>query len=303
MRLEAAHLGDLLRISVRTGAKTPRGPLPDFHGPRGDHGHRRSERCSSRSRPYLPASGFQGRTTLTEKRELFPDPPAASPGSFRLPGRGTRQRAARSDDVARLRAPNTRERFRAGFRNTDRIPFRPTYDRARRRVVGAVVCALSLSSLCGRKMGRTGENDDDTPLGPSRPTPPLRRAERRTFLSIGPEATRARFALPRATEHAGTADGGRSSSLHWVQDFSPGLGSTDSWTTAVHKKPFSTAAPEDPSRVFATTTKICTDGGSRRPRGLPFCAHRRALLLVRAYRVWRNAAYDVPAHAAADGRV
>ncbi|KAK7582090.1 hypothetical protein V9T40_013535 [Parthenolecanium corni] len=60
MRLEAAHLGDLLRISVRTGAKTPRGPLPDFHGPRGDHGHRRSERCSSRSRPYLPASGFQG---------------------------------------------------------------------------------------------------------------------------------------------------------------------------------------------------------------------------------------------------
>ncbi|KAK7582089.1 hypothetical protein V9T40_013534 [Parthenolecanium corni] len=77
----------------------------------------------------------------------------------------------------------------------------------------------------------------------------------------------------------------RSSSLHWVQDFSPGLGSTDSWTTAVHKKPFSTAAPEDPSRVFATTTKICTDGGSRRPHGLPFCAHRRALLLVRAYRV------------------
>ena len=98
MRLEAAHLGDLLRISVRTGAKTPRGPLPDFHGPRGDHGHRRSERCSSRSRPYLPASGFQGRTTLTEKRELFPDPPAASPGSFRLPGRGTRQRRRREDD-------------------------------------------------------------------------------------------------------------------------------------------------------------------------------------------------------------
>ena len=132
MRLEAAHLGDLLRISVRTGAKTPRGPLPDFHGPRGDHGHRRSERCSSRSRPYLPASGFQGRTTLTEKRELFPDPPAASPGSFRLPGRGTRQRERRNARAARLRAPNTRERFRAGFRNTDRIPFRPTYDRARR---------------------------------------------------------------------------------------------------------------------------------------------------------------------------
>ncbi|KAK7600780.1 hypothetical protein V9T40_009816 [Parthenolecanium corni] len=245
MRLEAAHLGDLLRISVRTGAKTPRGPLPDFHGPRGDHGHRRSERCSSRSRPYLPASGFQGRTTLTEKRELFPDPPAASPGSFRLPGRGTRQRDARNADAARLRAPNTRERFRAGFRNTDRIPFRPTYDRVGRGE--RAVCVRddddkTRSQVGGGRPSRGGDDDEDAPAR-------------------------------------------RSSSLHWVQDFSPGLGSTDSWTTAVHKKPFSTAAPEDPSRVFATTTKICTDGGSRRPHGLPFCAHRRALLLVRAYRV------------------
>ncbi|KAI9628433.1 hypothetical protein H4Q26_018079 [Puccinia striiformis f. sp. tritici PST-130] len=70
----------------------------------------------------------------------------------------------------------------------------------------------------------------------------------------------------------------------WYEDLSPGLGSTDSWTTAVHKKPFSTAAPEGPSRVFATTTKICTDGGSRRSRDLPFDAHRRAILLVGACR-------------------
>ncbi|KAL5245637.1 hypothetical protein ACI65C_013183 [Semiaphis heraclei] len=115
MRLEAAHLGDLLRISVRTDAKTPRGPLSNFQGPRGGHGHRRNERCSSRSRPYRPARGFQGRTTLTEKRELFPDPPAASSSSFRSPGRDKR-------------APNTRERFRVGFRNTDRIPSRPMGD-------------------------------------------------------------------------------------------------------------------------------------------------------------------------------
>lgn len=91
MRLEAAHLGDLLRISVRTDAKTPRGPLSNFHGPRGGHGHRRNERCSSRSHPYRPTSGFQGRTTLTEKRELFPDPPAASSSSFRLPGRDVQE--------------------------------------------------------------------------------------------------------------------------------------------------------------------------------------------------------------------
>lgn len=41
-RLEAIHLGDLLRIWVRTGATPPRGPLPDFQGPRGRSGHRRN---------------------------------------------------------------------------------------------------------------------------------------------------------------------------------------------------------------------------------------------------------------------
>jgi hypothetical protein len=40
-RLEAAHLGDLLRIWVRTGATPPRGPLPDFQGPRDRSRHRR----------------------------------------------------------------------------------------------------------------------------------------------------------------------------------------------------------------------------------------------------------------------
>lgn len=41
-RLEALDLGDLLRIWVRTGATPPRGPLPDFQGPRGRSGHRRN---------------------------------------------------------------------------------------------------------------------------------------------------------------------------------------------------------------------------------------------------------------------
>ena len=115
MRLEAADLGDLLRISVRTDAKIHRSLSSDFQGPRGGTGHRRNERCSSRSGPYRPARGFQGPTTLTEKRELFPGPPAASPISFRLPGRDNK-------------APNTRERFRVGFRNTNRIPSRPKAD-------------------------------------------------------------------------------------------------------------------------------------------------------------------------------
>ena len=41
-RLEAFHLGDLLRIWVRTGATPPRDPLLDFQGPRGIFGHRRN---------------------------------------------------------------------------------------------------------------------------------------------------------------------------------------------------------------------------------------------------------------------
>lgn len=44
-------------------------------------------RCSSRSKPYLPARGFQGTRTLIQKRKLSPDLPTASPGHFGLPRR------------------------------------------------------------------------------------------------------------------------------------------------------------------------------------------------------------------------
>ena len=44
-------------------------------------------RCSSRSKPYLPARGFQGTRTLMQKRKLFPDLPTASPGHLGLPRR------------------------------------------------------------------------------------------------------------------------------------------------------------------------------------------------------------------------
>ena len=44
-------------------------------------------RCSSRSKPYLPARGFQGTRTLIQKRKLFPDLLTASPGHFGLPRR------------------------------------------------------------------------------------------------------------------------------------------------------------------------------------------------------------------------
>ena len=53
------------------------------------------------------------------------------------------------------------------------------------------------------------------------------------------------------------------------------LGSTDSCSTTVHMKPFSASVLQDPSGVFATTTKICTDGGSRQAR-----AHNPSTLTV-----------------------
>lgn len=44
-------------------------------------------RCSSRSKPYLPARGFHGTRTLMQKRKLFLDLSTASPGPFGLPRR------------------------------------------------------------------------------------------------------------------------------------------------------------------------------------------------------------------------
>ncbi len=57
--------------------------------------------------------------------------------------------------------------------------------------------------------------------------------------------------------------------------FACGLGSTDSCPTTVHMKPFSASVLQDPSGVFATTTKICTDGGSGQAR-----AHNPSTLTV-----------------------
>jgi hypothetical protein len=59
-----------------------------------------------------------------------------------------------------------------------------------------------------------------------------------------------------------------------TSDFSWGLGSTDSCATAVHTKPFSTSVHQGLASVFATTTKICTNGGSTRLHSQRFCAHR-----------------------------
>ena len=92
----------LTYISLSTRGSSPWRPAADMGTSRRDTstwpspGFSRSEgtirtppqlRCSSRSKPYLPARGFQGTRTLMQKRKLFPDLPTASPGPFGLPRR------------------------------------------------------------------------------------------------------------------------------------------------------------------------------------------------------------------------
>ena|SRR5215510_863884 len=62
-------------------------PSPGFSRSEGKIRTPPQVRCSSRSKPYLPARGFHGTRTLIQKRKLFPDLPTASPGHFGLPRR------------------------------------------------------------------------------------------------------------------------------------------------------------------------------------------------------------------------
>ena len=82
-QLEAVHLGDLLRLSVRTGAKIIHslgfsrsvGSTPDSTEVPSSTGHQTPSPSKSISRSQ----------TVKEKRKLFPGPPPASPSSVALP--------------------------------------------------------------------------------------------------------------------------------------------------------------------------------------------------------------------------
>ncbi len=66
-RLEAVHLGDLLRISVRFGTKIKL-PPSEFQGPDDEHTRRRRNRGVLRKqRPYLRLNRFQGVRSLSRK--------------------------------------------------------------------------------------------------------------------------------------------------------------------------------------------------------------------------------------------
>uniref|UniRef100_A0A3B1JTK4 Uncharacterized protein n=1 Tax=Astyanax mexicanus TaxID=7994 RepID=A0A3B1JTK4_ASTMX len=61
-------------------------PLPRiFKGQRELTGRRQSRGAFQGAGPYLGVNPFQGALPFTKKRELFPVPPLASPGSFALP--------------------------------------------------------------------------------------------------------------------------------------------------------------------------------------------------------------------------
>uniref|UniRef100_A0AAY4C4B5 Uncharacterized protein n=1 Tax=Denticeps clupeoides TaxID=299321 RepID=A0AAY4C4B5_9TELE len=61
-------------------------PLPRiFTDQRELTGRRRNRGAFQGTGPYLGANPFQGALPFTKKRELFPGPPPASPGSFALP--------------------------------------------------------------------------------------------------------------------------------------------------------------------------------------------------------------------------
>jgi hypothetical protein len=82
-RLEAVHLGDLMRLWVRPGKIDS---LPRiFKGRRRRTGHRAECGAVPASEPSLRMTRFQGGRAVKKKRELFPGPTPASSGSLTLP--------------------------------------------------------------------------------------------------------------------------------------------------------------------------------------------------------------------------
>ena len=83
-RLEAMHLGDLLRIWVRPGTKFTQSPW-GFQGPTRAHRTPQEPRCFTEPWSLSPGKPIPGMGFLTKKRELFPGLPPTSPTSFALP--------------------------------------------------------------------------------------------------------------------------------------------------------------------------------------------------------------------------
>lgn len=84
-RLETLHLGDQLRISVRS-VENLRNPSIDFQGPKGEYRHNSKCHALLDFLPYLSAKDFHGSMSMKQKRKLFRYIPTASLRQFLLPG-------------------------------------------------------------------------------------------------------------------------------------------------------------------------------------------------------------------------
>ena len=91
-RPEAVHLGDLLRIRVRPGAKITL-PPSDFQGPAPMHRTPREARRFTDATSLSLDKPIPGSPLLTKKRELFPGSTLASPSSVALPHWGPKARS------------------------------------------------------------------------------------------------------------------------------------------------------------------------------------------------------------------
>ena len=87
-RLEAVHLGDLLRISVRSGTRFSTPPSV-FQGPSRAQVTPQEPWRFTETTSLSPAEPFPGSPFLNQKRELWLGHYSASPSSFALPLKGT----------------------------------------------------------------------------------------------------------------------------------------------------------------------------------------------------------------------
>ena len=87
-QLEAVHLGDLMRLSVRPGARISRSL--GFHGPSRAHRTPPQVWCFTGHSTLSPANLIPGCQSVKKKRELFPGLPPTSPSSLASPLRAQR---------------------------------------------------------------------------------------------------------------------------------------------------------------------------------------------------------------------
>lgn len=82
-RLEAVHLGDLMRLSVRSGGRSRRGPHLGFQGPTRTHGRRANATLFGRLTLSL-RSGIPGSYLPYTEKKTLPGVPASFPRPIRV---------------------------------------------------------------------------------------------------------------------------------------------------------------------------------------------------------------------------